>query len=102
MLPDSLVTAARKVWKPVVCGAALVCLTFDLAGDFLLPTLAVGPSFSLSLPLPCIDTKSRGLCPADDPVVAFMEASAEDREPNFRLSPGVGGLGPRPSDRLGT
>lgn len=28
-----------EAWEPVVCGAALVCLTFDLAGDFLLPTV---------------------------------------------------------------
>lgn len=87
----------------MACGAALLCLTFDLAGDFFLPALDSGsPFFSLSLPPPFTGTKSRALHPADDPIVAFMEASAEDTESNSRLSPGAGELGPGPSDRLST
>lgn len=34
----------------MVCGAAVVCVTFDLAGDFLVPTLGSG---SLFFPFPC-------------------------------------------------
>lgn len=86
----------------MVCGASLVCLTFDLTGDFLPPHPAPGPQV-LVVPPPCPHpalTLTPGSC-VDDPVVAFMKASAEDRELNATLSLGAGDWA-QPSNGLGT